>query len=61
MSFFSLECIRQNISLAQVPTQAGSLNAEHLLHQAVTLKQGKSPEYLQHSMVPVETSLALER
>jgi len=53
--------MRQNISLAQVPTQAGSLNAEHHLHQAVTLKQGKSPEYLQHSMVPVETSLALER
>jgi len=44
-----------------VPTQAGSLNTEHLLHQALTLMQGNSPEYLQHFMVHVEILLALER
>jgi len=48
-------------SLAPLPTQAGSLDTEHLLHQALTLMQGKSPEYLQHFMVHVEPLLTLER
>lgn len=48
-------------SLAQVPAQAGPLNTEHLLHQALTLMQSTSPDYLQHFMVHVEALLALER
>ena len=47
-------------ALAQVPAQAGPLNTEHLLHQALTLMQGTSPGYLQHFMVHVEALLALE-
>lgn len=48
-------------SLAQVPAQAGPLNTQHLLHQALTLMQSTSPDYLQHFMVHVEALLALER
>jgi len=48
-------------SLAPVPTPTGSLDTEHLLHEALTLMQGNSPVYLQHFMVHVEPLLSLER
>lgn len=45
---------------AQVPDNAGPLNNQRLLHQALTAMRKASPAYLQHFMGHVETLLALE-
>jgi Protein of unknown function (DUF2894) len=45
---------------AQVPDNAGPLNTQRLLHQALTLMRTASPAYLQHFMAHAETLLALE-
>jgi len=44
---------------AQVPDNAGPLNTERLLHQALTVMRDASPAYFQHFMGHVETLLAL--
>ncbi len=47
-------------SQAQVPSNAGPLNTQRLLHQALQLMREVSPAYLQHFMAHVDTLLALE-
>ncbi len=53
------ERLRQ--TLAQVPPQAGPLNALHLLHRALVGMHGISPEYLQHFVAQVDALLWLEQ
>lgn len=53
------ERLRQ--ALAQVPAQAGPLNSHHLVHRALLLMQGASPEYLQHFVPYVDALLALDQ
>jgi hypothetical protein len=48
-------------TLAKVPDNAGPLNTQRLLHQALTVMRGASPLYLQHFMSHVEALLALEQ
>ena len=45
---------------AQVPDNAGPLNNQRLLHQALTVMRDASPAYFQHFMGHVESLLALE-
>lgn len=45
---------------AQVPDNAGPLNTQRLLHQALTVMRKTSPAYLQHFIGHVETLLALD-
>lgn len=45
---------------AQVPDNAGPLNNQRLLHQALTVMRDTSPAYFQHFMGHVETLLALD-
>ncbi len=44
----------------QVPANAGPLNSQRLLHQALTVMRDTSPAYFQHFMGHVESLLALE-
>ena len=44
----------------QVPDNAGPLNTQRLLHQALTVMRDTSPAYFQHFMGHVESLLALE-
>ncbi len=53
------ERLRQ--TLAQVPPQAGPLNALHLLHRALVGMHGISPDYLQHFVAQVDALLWLEQ
>ncbi len=53
------ERLRQ--TLAQVPPQAGPLNALHLLHRALVGMQAISPDYLQHFVAHVDALLWLEQ
>lgn len=53
------ERLRQ--ALAQVPAQAGPLNSHHLVHRALVLMQGTSPEYLQRFVPYVDALLALDQ
>lgn len=53
------ERLRQ--TLAQVPPQAGPLNALHLLHRALVQMQDLSPDYLQHFVSHVDALLWLEQ
>lgn len=53
------ERLRQ--TLAQVPPQAGPLNALHLLHRALVQMQDLSPDYLQHFVAHVDALLWLEQ
>ena len=53
------ERLRQ--TLAQVPPQAGPLNALPLLHRALVGMHGISPEYLQHFVAQVDALLWLEQ
>ena len=53
------ERLRQ--ALAQVPVQAGPLNSHHLVHRALVLMQGTSPEYLQRFVPYVDALLALDQ
>ena len=48
-------------SRAKVPEQAGPLNTQRLLHQALLLMRDASPDYLQRFMQQVEALLWLER
>jgi len=48
-------------TLAQVPDNAGPLNTQRLMHQALSLMGQTSPAYLQHFMAHVEALLALEQ
>lgn len=45
---------------AQVPDNAGPLNTQRLMHQALSLMGEASPAYLQHFMAHVEALLALD-
>lgn len=53
------ERLRQ--TLAQVPPQAGPLNALHLLHRALVQMRDISPDYLQHFVEHVDALLWLEQ
>lgn len=48
-------------TLAQVPPQAGPLNALALLHRSLVQMQDLSPEYLQHFVAHVDALLWLEQ
>jgi hypothetical protein len=48
-------------TLAQVPDNAGPLNTQRLMHQALSLMGQTSPAYLQHFMAHVEALLALDQ
>lgn len=48
-------------ALAQVPGQAGPLNTQRLLHQALRAMHDASPGYLQHFVLQVEALLWLDR
>lgn len=48
-------------TLAQVPDNAGPLNTQRLMHQALSLMGQTSPTYLQHFMAHVEALLALDQ
>ena len=48
-------------ALAGVPDQAGPLNTQRLLHQALTLMRQASPDYTQRFMAQVEALLWLEQ
>ncbi len=48
-------------TLAQVPDNAGPLNTQRLMHQALSLMGRTSPAYLQHFMAHVEALLALDQ
>jgi hypothetical protein len=47
-------------TLARVPDNAGPLNTQRLLHQALTVMRSTSPAFLQHFMQYAECLLALE-
>jgi hypothetical protein len=47
-------------TLAQVPDNAGPLNTQRLMHQALSLMAETSPAYLQHFMAHVDALLALD-
>ena len=47
-------------ALAQVPGQAGPLNTQRLLHQALRAMRDTSPGYLQHFVLHVEALLWLD-
>jgi len=47
--------------LAKVPDNAGPLNTQRLMHQALSLMGDASPAYLQHFMAHVDALLALEQ
>jgi len=51
---------RLHQALVQVPDNAGPLNTQRLLLQALTLMREASPPYLQHFMAHAETLLWLE-
>lgn len=48
-------------TLAQVPDNAGPLNTQRLMHQALQLMGETSPAYLQHFMAHVDALLALDQ
>lgn len=52
---------RLNQALAQVPDNAGPLNTQRLLNQALGLMRDTSPQYLQRFMVQVETLLWIDQ
>ncbi len=52
---------RLNQALAKVPHNAGPLNTQRLLHQALEAMRNASPHYLHRFMVQVETLLWLEQ
>ncbi len=52
---------RLHQALALVPHNAGPLNTQRLLHQALQLMQQASPGYLLHFMAYVESLLALDQ
>ena len=52
---------RLHQALAQVPINAGPLNTQRLLHQALAAMRDASPHYLHRFMVQVETLLWLEQ
>lgn len=47
-------------SASQVPDNAGPLNTQRLLHQALTVMRNASPAYFQRFMGHVESLLALD-
>jgi Protein of unknown function (DUF2894) len=51
---------RLHQALAKVPDNAGPLNTQRLLHQALRLMHGTSPAYLLHFMAHTESLLALD-
>ena len=52
---------RLHQALALVPHNAGPLNTQRLLHQALRVMQQASPGYLLHFMAHVEGLLALDQ
>lgn len=52
---------RLHQALAQVPSNAGPLNTQRLLHEALAAMRDASSQYLHHFMVQVETLLWLEQ
>lgn len=48
-------------ALDKVPDNAGPLNTQRLLHEALTVMRDASPAYLQNFMAQVETLLWLEQ
>jgi Protein of unknown function (DUF2894) len=52
---------RLSQSLTQVPDNAGPLNTQRLLHQALTVLDETAPAYLQRLVQQVEALLALEQ
>lgn len=52
---------RMTQALAQVPDNAGPLNTQRLLNQALMQMRDASPEYLQHFMSYVETLLWIDQ
>jgi len=52
---------RLTLALAKVPANAGPLNTQRLLHQALAVMREQSPAYLQRFMVQVEALLWLEQ
>jgi hypothetical protein len=52
---------RMTQALAQVPDNAGPLNTQRLLNQALMLMRDASPQYLQHFMSYVETLLWIDQ
>ena len=48
-------------ALAQVPDNAGPLNTQRLLNQALQLMRDASPQYLQQFMAHVEALLWLDQ
>lgn len=48
-------------TLAKVPDNAGPLNTQRLMHQALSLMGDASPAYLQHFMAHVDALLTLEQ
>jgi hypothetical protein len=53
------QCLTQ--TLAKVPDNAGPLNTQRLMHEALTLMGDTSPAYLQHFMVYMEALLTLDQ
>lgn len=52
---------RLSQALAQVPDQAGPLNTQRLLHQALSVMRDASPAYLDHFVSHVEALLWLDQ
>jgi Protein of unknown function (DUF2894) len=52
---------RLSQSRAKVPQQAGPLNTQRLLHQALLAMRDASPDYLQHFMQQVDALLWLDQ
>jgi hypothetical protein len=52
---------RLSQALAQVPGQAGPLNTQRLLHQALTVMRDASPAYLARFLSHVEALLWLDQ
>ena len=53
--------LRVSQALAQVPDNAGPLNTQRLLNQALQLMRSAAPPYLQHFMAHAEALLWLDR
>ncbi len=53
--------LRLTQALAQVPANAGPLNTQRLLNQALQLMRDTAPQYLQHLMAHAEALLWLDQ
>jgi hypothetical protein len=51
---------RLNHALADKPENAGPLNSEHLVHQALQLMRGCAPDYMRHFMLQVDSLMWLQ-